>query len=140
MPGPRRVVIDANVWISALLSPSGAPARVLGAVLAGEVIAVVSPRLVEELGAVLARPKFRRWVSLSDAQEFTRAVAARADLYPDVAQPPRTTRDRDDDYLVALCVSSGARLVSGDADVLDADLDPPALSPRALLALLDATS
>ena len=92
----------------------------LRAVLAGEVIAVVSPRLVEELALVLARPKFRRWVSLSDAQEFTRAVAARADLYPDVARPPRTTRDPDDDYLVALCMSSGAQLITGDADVLDA--------------------
>lgn len=62
MPSPRRVVIDPNVWISALISPFGAPAQVLRAVLAGGVIAVVSPRLVEELSSVLARPKFRRWV------------------------------------------------------------------------------
>jgi len=133
VPCPRRVVIDPNVWISALISPSGAPAQVLRAVLAGEVIAVVSPRLVEELSSVLARPKFRRWVSLSDAEEFANAVAARAELHADTPHPPRVTRDPEDDYLVALSVGSGAPLVTGDADLLDADLDPRALSPRALL-------
>ena len=133
MPRPSRVVIDPNVWISALISPSGAPAQVLRAVLAGEVIAVVSPRLVEELSSVLARPKFRRWVSLPDAEEFAHAVATRAELHADISRPARVTRDPDADYLVALSVSSGARLVTGDADLLDADLDPPALSPRALL-------
>ena len=46
----------------------------------------------------------------------------------------------DDDYLAVRCVSSGAQLITGDDDVLDADLDPPALSPRALLALLNGTS
>lgn len=133
MPHPPRVIIDPNVWISALISPSGAPAQVLRAVLAGEVIAVVAPRLVEELSSVLARPKFRRWVSLSDAEEFAHAVATRADLHADTPHPPRVTRDPEDDYLAALSGSSGARLVTGDADRLDADLHPPALSPRALL-------
>lgn len=108
--------------------------------LAGEVIAVVSPRLVEELTSVLGRSKFRRWVSLSDAEEFAHALAARAELHTDIPRPARVTRDPDDDYLVALSVSSGARLVTGDADLLDADLDPPALSPRDLLELLDPTS
>jgi hypothetical protein len=37
---------------------------------------------------------------------------------------------------VALSVSCGARLVTGDADLMDADLDRPALNPRALLELL----
>lgn len=108
--------------------------------LAGEVIAVVSPRLVEELSSVLARPKFRRWVLLSDAEEFAQAVAARAELHADTPQPQRMTRDPDDDYLVALSANSGARLVTGDADLIDAHLDPPALSPRALLELLDPTT
>ena len=133
MSTPRKVVIDPNVWISALLSPSGAPAHVLRAVLAGEVIAVASPRLIEELTSVLARPKFRRWVSLSDVEEFASAVAAKAELHADVPRPPRASRDPDDDYLVALCESTGAQLVTGDADLLNADLDPPALSPRAQL-------
>jgi putative PIN family toxin of toxin-antitoxin system len=134
--GSLRVVIDPNVWISALLSPAGAPADVLRAVLTGEVIAVVSPRLLDELASVLARPKFRRWVELSDAEEFVRAVAAKGEPHADVPEPAAATRDRADDYLVALSVSAQASLVTGDDDLLSADLDPPALSPRALLGLL----
>jgi putative PIN family toxin of toxin-antitoxin system len=127
------------VWISALLSPAGAPADVVRAVLSGNVIAVVSPRLLEELGTVLARPKFRRWIELSDAEEFVRAVAVKAEPHADPPAPPAAPRDLDDDYLVALSLSAQALLVTGDDDLLSADLDPPALSPRALLALLRAT-
>jgi putative PIN family toxin of toxin-antitoxin system len=129
-------VIDPNVWISALLSPSWAPAEVVRTVLSGEVIAVVSPQLLDELATVLARPKFRRWISLPDAEEFVRALAAKGEPHADVPEPATATRDRDDDYLVALSVTAGARLVTGDDDLLSADLDPPALSPRALLGLL----
>lgn len=129
-------MIDPNVWISALLSPAGAPADVVRAVLAGEVIAVVSPQLLDELATVLARRKFRRWIDASDAEEFVRAVAAKGERHADVPEPATATRDRADDYLVALSASAQARLVTGDDDLLSADLDPPALTPRALLGLL----
>jgi putative PIN family toxin of toxin-antitoxin system len=70
VPAAPRVVIDPNVWISAPLSPSGAPAEVLRAVIAGQFVAVVSPRPVEEVTEVLACPKFWRWVSLADSEDF----------------------------------------------------------------------
>jgi putative PIN family toxin of toxin-antitoxin system len=136
VPGPRRVVIDANLWISALLSPSAAPAGVLRAVLGGQLTAVASPQLLAELAGVLEREKFRRWVSTTDAEQFVQAVAGKAELHPDMHPPRPVTRDPDDDYLVALADTAGALLVTGDADLLDADLDPPALTPRALLDLL----
>jgi hypothetical protein len=42
------------------------------------------------------------------------------------------TRDREDDYLVALALKEGVdAIVSGDRDLLDAGLDaPPIWSPR----------
>jgi hypothetical protein len=36
-----------------------------------------------------------------------------------------------------VCVSARAHLVTGDADLLQADLDPPALRPGDLLEPLD---
>jgi putative PIN family toxin of toxin-antitoxin system len=130
---PVRAVIDPNVWISALISPSGAPADVLRAVLAEEVIAVATPHLLEELAAVLYRDKFRRWVSLPDAQAYVTALAGKVELRPEVGKSSRATRDPDDDYIVALAEKSRAVIVTGDDDLLSMDLNPPAITPRALL-------
>lgn len=130
------MVIDPNVWISALISPSGAPAGVLRAVLAGELIAVATPHLLEELAAVLYRDKFRRWVSLSDAEAYVSALADKVELRPEAGKPSRGTRDPDDDYLVALAEESRAVIVTGDDDLLDMGLNPPAITPRALLSQL----
>jgi uncharacterized protein len=56
----RRVVIDTNVWVSALIKPSGAPAAVVNAFVAGHFQLVVSQPLIDELLEVLARPRIGR--------------------------------------------------------------------------------
>jgi uncharacterized protein len=53
-----RVVLDCNVFISALLSPSGSPAQVLDRWANGDFEVIVSPLLLAELERVLGRPKF----------------------------------------------------------------------------------
>ena len=56
----------------------------------------------------------------------------------DPADPPWVSRDRRDDYLVALAHAAGAPvLVSGDDDLLELELhDLRIVSPRAFLELL----
>ena len=44
-----RVVLDPNILISAMLSPSGAPARLLARWLAGDFELIASPQLLAEL-------------------------------------------------------------------------------------------
>lgn len=122
------------MWVSAVINPFGAPARVVEAVITGELVAIVSQRLLDELAAVLIRPKFRRWVSVADAGAFVETLSGYAKLYPDPSAPAPRVRDPDDDYLVALAEAAEAVIVTGDADLLDADLNPPALTPRDLLA------
>ncbi len=58
------MVIDPNVWVSAVINPFGVPARLVEAVTTGKLVAVVSQHLLDELTAVLIRPKFRRWSAL----------------------------------------------------------------------------
>jgi putative PIN family toxin of toxin-antitoxin system len=122
------------VWVSAVINPFGAPARVVEAVTSEELVAVVSQHLLDEVTAVLIRPKFRRWVSVADAVAFVEALGGYADLYPDPDTPAPRVRDPEDDYLVALAEAAEAVIVTGDADLLDADLNPPAITPRDLLA------
>ena len=53
-----RAVLDTNVFVSALISPSGPSAALLLELRAGAFELVVSPMLLAELGDVLGRPKF----------------------------------------------------------------------------------
>lgn len=127
------MVVDPNVWISAVINPYGTPARVADAVATGEVIVVVSQHLLDELAAVLLRPKFRPWVSVADAAAFVETLGGHGDLHPDPQSPARRVRDVNDDYLVALAEDARAIIVTGDADLLEADLRPAAITPADLL-------
>ena len=83
-----RVVLDVNVVISALLSPSGAPAQVLRAWLLGAYDLVVSPRLLGELERALAYPKLRRRIGQADAEELVALLRVGAVVLPDPDGPP----------------------------------------------------
>ncbi|MGH7882200.1 MAG: putative toxin-antitoxin system toxin component, PIN family [Candidatus Dormibacteraceae bacterium] len=129
--------MDTGVWVSALISPTGAPAQIAVAATTDRIEVIVSPRLLNELTIVLSREKFRRWFNAKNERAFVTELSHRAWLYPDVENPPEVTRDCDDDYLVALALAHDAILVSVDKDLLEADLDPPALTPRELLLILN---
>lgn len=106
------------------------------AVISGRVTAVVTQHLIDELAGVLSRPKLRRWITLDDAAAFVDALVREADLRPDPGPPSTPARDPDDDYLVALAEVTGSLLVTGDDDLLTADLTPCAITPRALIERL----
>jgi uncharacterized protein len=132
-----RFVLDANVFVSALLSSTGAPARLLERWLDGDFELVVSEQLLNELEATLGVPKIRKRVSASDAAEFVMLVRDVADLALDPTDPPPTrSKDPKDDYLIALAARERARLVSGDAHLLALEGTIPVLTPRAALELL----
>jgi putative PIN family toxin of toxin-antitoxin system len=54
----RRLVLDTNVIISALLTPDGNPAHILGLVLKKECHICYDSRIIAEYFAVLKRPCF----------------------------------------------------------------------------------
>lgn len=126
-----RVVFDPNVLVSAAIAPGGVTGRLVRAALAGRFTVVACPHLLGELQGVLGRPKFRRHLTLSQAEEFVVAIEGVAEASPDPEVEP-VTRDPYDDYLVALATAAGVdHLVSGDSDLLEL-VDPPVsiLSPR----------
>ena len=55
-----RAVLDANVVVSAILSPKGIPAKILAAWRAEEFSVVVSEAIVSEIGRVLRYPKIKK--------------------------------------------------------------------------------
>jgi putative PIN family toxin of toxin-antitoxin system len=101
-----RAVVDPGVLVSALLSPHGVPARLDLRWLGGEFELVVCPHLLEELGGVLLRPKFREVVSRDEIQELVEVIRRGAVTRPDPVVREGLTRDPADDYLVALAQTS----------------------------------
>jgi hypothetical protein len=113
-----RLILDTNVLLSALLSPRGAPAKLLAAWEQKLFTLVISDELVEELREVLRRPFFRARLRESDVELF---AASLHDLALCYSQPPpsKPARDAKDTFLLALAsASEAAFLVTGDKGLL----------------------
>jgi putative PIN family toxin of toxin-antitoxin system len=135
---PVRAILDANVLISAILSPGGGPARLLLAWRAGVFDLVVSPALLAELARALAYPKLARLIPPADADAFVAWIARSAVLAADPGTAPAVRSvDPDDDYLVALAIAERAFLVSGDGHPTVLADRLPVRTPADFLALLD---
>lgn len=143
-----RVVIDANIFISYLLSPDdrfGTIARVFESIGSGRYQLVRSERLISEIRtSVTGKPELRKRISDADLEELialVEAVSIPLPDHPDVIAPP-ILRDQKDDYLLEVAHRANADyLVSGDRDLLDIrdQLDRPQIvTPRAFLELMDA--
>jgi predicted nucleic acid-binding protein len=79
---------------------------------------VVSPALLDELEDVLRRDWMRRYIPLDHIPDAMRVIVTSARLEKDVPNPPRRVKDDpDDDYIVALAVSTNSTLVTGDGGV-----------------------
>lgn len=133
-----RAVLDPNVLISALLSPSGGPAALVARWLAGDFELIVSERLLAELRRALAYRKIRSRVTEDEATSFLDLLGRAATGAKDPPTAPRRSRDPGDDHLLALAEATAAVLVTGDDDLL-ALAGVPVVSPRAFLDSLAQT-
>lgn len=116
----RLVVLDTNVWLSAALSPNGAPAQVVRAVLLQE-LAVFSEPTFAELETRIWKPKFDRYISLEARKAIlrdARAAALWVEIPTELADQ-RWSRDADDDVFIRTALAAHAPwLVTGDDDLL----------------------
>jgi len=128
-------VIDTNVLISAALSASGAPARLVQLVLERGSLVFSQPTF-DELKTRLYRPKFDRYISLELREDVLHDLSAAA-RWVEIGEPARYCRDRSDDMFIETALAARAGIVvSGDQDLLQA---PPVeglriLNPQQALA------
>jgi len=134
-----RALLDVNVLIAALLSRTGAPAQLVGKWLSGEFELVVSERLLAELAATLARPKFRHRLDRGLIEGYLQLLGSGlAETAEDPERAPAwRSRDPQDDYLIAAAASAQATLVTGDSHLHELHGSIPVLSPRAFLESLE---
>lgn len=132
----REWVIDTNVWISAVLSSQGVPAKLVRFALAQRVL-VFSPPTFEELSTRLYRPKFDPYLTLERRQRILHDVNASA-RWVDIGEPAVYCRDREDDkFFETALVANATVLITGDKDLLDAPKlqDLQVLTPLQAVAL-----
>ena len=116
-----RLVIDTNVFVSALISGAGSPAQILKAIQHKKVIHLVSDPIVEEYLRVLDYPHIRKFKKITD--EFVAEIAAHL-VYRtervELASTIRLSQDSDDDVFLETAVDGKASfLVTNDkADLL----------------------
>ncbi len=114
-----RVILDTNILISGLISPSGRPARLIDAWLDGRFTLVSHALQLDELRSVSRRERIRPLLRPAEAGRLVNRIAALAEMplqLPHVRRSP----DPHDDFLLALCEAGAVdRLVTGDkADLL----------------------
>jgi uncharacterized protein len=136
-----RVVLDANVLVSAALaSDSAAPSvRAFDALLDERIEVIGCPALLGEVASVLGRDRLRRYLSIEEARRFVADLAGVMTLAADPPPPyPAVCRDPDDDYLVALARAAVVdALVTGDRDLLELeDIGVAVVTPRELVERL----
>jgi uncharacterized protein len=115
-----RVVADTNTIVSAFLW-GGPPAQVLNAARDRRITLFSSPVLIAELEDVLARDKFAARIARvgGSVPEMLGGYRALVTLVRPVALAP-TTRDPDDDQVLACALAAAAELiVTRDRDLLD---------------------
>jgi putative PIN family toxin of toxin-antitoxin system len=141
---PPRVVLDTNLFVSALISPTGTPNQLLQLWEGGRIILLTSSELLDEVDSVLHRASIQERYQL--AEERIERLLTRLRLTAEWVMPlnrplPLHSRDPKDDKLLALALGGNADyLITGDQDLLDLDGEPalenlPIITATAFLEL-----
>jgi uncharacterized protein len=131
------VVLDTNVWLSALLW-GGAPDRILQLVEQGELQAIGSDAILDELATTLEKPKLKKRLQQLSLDMNAVMIAVRQTMVVVVAEPLQVPdlRDPKDEMIIAAAVAGqAAAIISGDKDllILVAFQGIPIQSPRDFL-------
>lgn len=117
-----RAVLDANVLVSAILSPKGTPAKVLTAWQAEQFHLVLSEAVLDEIDRVLRYPRIvrrHRW-SEERLQGFIEDLTHLAIMTPGMVHLTVIAEDPPDDrYLECAIEGEAEYIVSGDQHLLD---------------------
>jgi|SRR6516162_3472917 putative PIN family toxin of toxin-antitoxin system len=114
------VVADANVLVSAAISPRGPSAQIVQLAQQGDITLWVREKLIDEVADVLARDHLQKYISPDEVSDYVDAITLLANWVDDrpEIEIPNVCPDPDDNYLIVLNQDADAHmLISGDKDV-----------------------
>ena len=140
-----RLVLDANVFVSGLISRRGTPAKLLAYWREERFDVVVSPAILQELEQVLHYPRLQERYHLpeEDIQRFLRLLRKQAiEVEPSEKLSVIIRDPTDDRYLECALAGEATVVVSGDQHLLNLEeyRGIQILSPAGFLAFLDLGS
>ena len=115
-----RVVLDANIYVSAFLKPSGLQAKILEMAFEGKYQIILSREIFEEICSVLQRKKIqaRLSVSLEEVIKDLERLATIASWTGSSVSVSVCEDPNDDIYLACAKESQADFIVSGDQHLL----------------------
>lgn len=136
------VVLDTNLIVSALLSPQGAPARIIDLWEEGEFDVAESDPLLDELERVLGYERIKKYFRGTDFNRgiFIKHLRETAILVKPQMKLEVIADDPDDNRILECAVSSGSSyIISGDQHLLDLKEHQgiQILSPAGFVVLLE---
>ena len=118
------VVLDTNVYVSALLNPFGKPGRLVSNIFSPQQVymPVLTPEICDELSTTLCYPKIKKLIKMekSDIERWILALCSFGYEFT----PRQTYRTliqedpKDDRFLIAAIESGSSLIVSGDKHLL----------------------
>ncbi|MCA9948912.1 MAG: putative toxin-antitoxin system toxin component, PIN family [Anaerolineales bacterium] len=117
-----RVVLDANIYISALISSKGNPATIIDTWLAGKFDILISQPIVDEVLRVTGYPRLQRKYKKIRAYriEFVELISKQGIWIEPKETLAVVTQDESDNRYLECAVTGGATyIVTGDDHLLD---------------------
>lgn len=114
---PVRIVIDTNLFISFLINKD--LSKLDKIIIEGHTRLVLSVELLEEIFAVIKRPKFKSIITEGDIETLLLFFNKFGELVP-VHSQLNESRDEKDNFLLNLAIDGKAtHLLTGDSDLLE---------------------
>ena len=114
----RRFVFDTNIIISSVLLPNSKPNAALKKAQQIGII-IVSSVTWQELETVLFRPKFDRYITLEEREQFLLDLSETVEVILETSFVTNICRDPKDNKYLELAVNGQAEsIITGDQDLL----------------------
>ena len=112
-----RIVVDTNVFVSAVLLPLSVPRQAVHKTLDQGVL-LFSDATMTEMEEVLTRSKFDQYSGLAERMRFLGQLRSTAE-FVSIVQMVRECRDPKDDKFLEVALNGRADLIiTGDADLI----------------------
>ena len=112
-----KVVLDANVLVSGLISRRGPPGRILDAWTNGDIQLCYSPQILDELKRVLCYPRIQERLQENQGEAILKLILTGAELIKGELKLKVLTRDPSDNIYLACAIEAKADyLVTGNSD------------------------